>query len=46
MLPDSEVLDSKMASALKKLLTAVLERRVHMEELQAQQDNRFLKGRH
>ena len=34
VIPDFEVLDSKIASALKKL-----------EEQKAQQDNRFLKGR-
>ena len=38
-------LDSKIASALKKLLTAGFKRRVYMEEQKAQQDNRFLKAR-
>ena len=32
MIPDFEVLDSKIATALKKLLTADFKRRVHMEE--------------
>ena len=41
MLPDIEVLDSKIASALKKLLTADFKR----EEEKTQQDNRFLSGR-
>ena len=36
MLPDFEVLDSKIASVLENLLAA---------ERNAQQDNRFLKGR-
>ena len=45
ILPDFEVLDSKMASFSKKLFTADFTRRVYMEEQKAQQDNRFLKGR-
>ena len=40
----NEVLDSKIPSALKKLSTADFKRRVHMEEQQAQQGSRFLKG--
>ena len=43
--PDFEVLDLKIASALKKLLTADFKRRAHMEEHKAQQDDRFLKGK-
>ena len=44
MLPDFEELDSEIASALKKLLTADFkQRRVYMEEEKVQQDNRFLK---
>ena len=39
-----EVVDSKIASALKKLLTADFKRRVYMEEQMAHQDNRFSKG--
>ena len=39
MLPDFEVLDSKFARALRKLLTASVKRRVHMEEQQTQQFN-------
>ena len=46
MLPDFEVLDSKKASALKKLLSADFTRRVHMEKLKEQQDIWLLKGRH
>ena len=42
MLPDFKVLDSKIASALKKLLTADLKRRVYMEEQRAELDSRFL----
>ena len=45
VIPDSEVLDSTIASALKKLLTADFKRRVYMEQPKAQQDYRFLKGR-
>ena len=41
-----EVLDSTIARALKKLLTAVFNRRFHKEEPKSQHDNRFLKGRH
>ena len=44
MFPDFDQLDSKIASALKKLLTARLKRGVHMEEQEAQQDNGFLNG--
>ena len=43
MLPDFALLDSKRASALKKLLTADFKRRVYMEEHKAQHDNRFLR---
>ena len=45
MLPDFEVLDSKIASALKKLLTAHFKRRAYMEEQKTHQDNPCLKGR-
>ena len=45
MIPGFVVLDSKIACALKKLLAADFKRRIYMEEQQAQQDNRFLKGR-
>ena len=45
MIPGFEVRDSKIASALKKLLTADFKRRVYMQERKVQQDNRFLKGR-
>ena len=45
MIPDFEVLDSNIASALKKLLTADFKRRVGMEEQKAQQDNRLVRGR-
>ena len=45
ILPDFEVLESKIASALKTLFTADFKRRVYTEEQKAQQDNRFLKGR-
>ena len=38
IIPDIEVLDTKIASALKKLLTADFKRRVYMEEQKAQQD--------
>ena len=38
-------LDSKSASALKKLLTADFKRRVYLEEEKAQQDSRLVKGR-
>ena len=40
--PDFEVLDLKIASALKKLLTADFKRRAHMEEHKAQQDESIL----
>ena len=45
MIPDFQVLDSGFACALKKLLPADFNRRVCMEEQQAQQDNRFMNGR-
>ena len=45
-MPDFEVLDSKIASGPKKFLTADFKTRVYMEEQKAQQDNRFLNGRH
>ena len=44
-IPDFEAHDSKIANVLEKLLTADFKRRVYMEEQQAQQDKRFLKGR-
>ena len=44
IIPDFEVLDSKIASALKKLLTAHF-KRLSTEEQKAPQDKRFLKGR-
>ena len=40
MVPDFETLDSKIASALKMLLTADIKRRVYMEK-----DSRSLRGR-
>ena len=40
-----KVLDSKIGSVLKRLLTAGFKRRVGMEEQETQRDNRFLKGR-
>ena len=43
---DFEPLDSQIAGAVKTLMTADFKRRVYMEEQQAQDDNRFLKGRH
>ena len=43
-LPDLEVLDSEIAGAHKKLLTADFKRRVYLEEQKALQHNRFLKG--
>ena len=45
IIPDFEVLDSKYASASKKLLTADFKRRVYVEEQKAHQDSRFLQGR-
>ena len=45
MTPEFEIVDSKIASALKKLLSAGFKRRVCKEEQEAQQDNRFLKRR-
>ena len=44
--PDCEMLDTMIASALKKLLTHVHFRwRVSVEEQRAQKDDRFLRGR-
>ena len=45
IIPDFEILDSQIASALKKLLTADFKRGVYIEEMKTQQDTRFLKGR-
>ena len=45
MIPDFEVLESTIASALKKLLTADFKRRLYMEQQEAKQNRRFLKGR-
>ena len=42
IIPDSEFLDSQIASALKKLVTADFKRGVYMEEQKAQQDHGFL----
>ena len=44
--PDYDLLDAKIASVLKKLITNMLfRRRVSTEELQAQNETRFLRGR-
>ena len=44
--PDCEMLDAKIASTLKKILTSVhFRRRVSVEEKRAQKDDRFLRGR-
>ena len=45
IIPDFEILDSHIANALKKGLTADFKRGVYMEEMKTQQDTRFLKGR-
>ena len=42
MIPDFQVRDSEIASALKKLLTTNLMMRVCTEEQKAPQDDRFL----
>ena len=44
-MPDVEVLDSKIANLLEKLLTVDFKRRLHMNEQKSQQDFSFLKGR-
>ena len=45
-MPDSEVLDSRVASALNRIIhNSHFKRRVSLEEEKAQKEDRFLRGR-
>ena len=45
-LPDFEVLDAKIASALNKIIhNSQFKRRISLEEQKAQKEDRFLRGR-
>ena len=45
-MPDSEVLDAKIASALNRIIHhSHFKRRISLEERKAQKEDRFLRGR-
>ena len=45
-MPDSEVLDAKIASALDRIIQNTrFKKKVSLEEMQAQKEDRFLRGR-